>query len=68
MSKLIRIGNAMVVLIAPEPNGKCELCGTVDELRPYGPRGERICFDCGQKAPATTKRQMDRVLFGDDVA
>jgi hypothetical protein len=33
----------------------CELCGKVDELRPYGPKGERICFDCGQKDDAMVR-------------
>lgn len=27
---------------------KCYVCGSEkDELRPYGPRGEWICFSCG---------------------
>jgi len=58
-----RIDN--VVIIEPEPDGKCELCGKVDELRPYGANGERICYDCGMKDQATTERQLNRVLFGD---
>jgi hypothetical protein len=44
---------------------KCELCGKMAETRPYGPRGEEICWDCGQKDPAATNRQMKRVLFGE---
>ena len=58
-----RIGN--IVIIEEEPDGKCELCGKVDELRPYGPRGERICYDCGMKDPVTTERRFGQVLFGD---
>ena len=38
--------------IAAEPDARCELCGKIDELRPYGPKGERVCFDCGMKDPA----------------
>lgn len=63
MSK--RIGK--IAVIFPEPPGICELCGKRDELRPYGPKGERICFDCAEKDIATTKRQMDRVLFGEEM-
>jgi hypothetical protein len=63
MSK--RTGN--VAIIAPEPDGKCELCGKIAETRPYGPNGERICFKCGQKDEATTMRQCRRVLFGENV-
>lgn len=57
-----RVGD--VVIIESEPAGTCELCGAVEELRPYGPNGERICYDCGQKDPETTKRQCAKVLFG----
>jgi hypothetical protein len=28
---------------------KCELCGDIEELRPYGSMGENVCFDCGKK-------------------
>ena len=35
----------------------CELCGRIDELRPYGPNGEQICYECGQKDPETTARK-----------
>ena len=35
--------------IAQEPDDDCEMCGAVDELRPYGPNYERICFDCAMK-------------------
>jgi hypothetical protein len=49
----------------------CAFCGKVADpkkpyidLRPYGPRGEWICWACGQKDPQTTQRQMKRVEFG----
>lgn len=51
-------------VIAVEPDGKCELCGTVSELRPYGPNGERICYECGMKDEKTTKKQFSKVLNG----
>ena len=57
-----RIGK--VAYICEEPERPCELCGKTAETRPYGPRGERICFECGMKDQDTTKRQMDRRLFG----
>ncbi len=59
-----RIGN--VTIIFEEPPAICAFCGKLDELRPYGPRGERICHDCAMKDPQTTERQMKRVLFGED--
>ncbi len=63
MSK--RIGD--IAIICDQPDGKCELCGKTADVRPYGPRGENICFECGMKDKATTERQMGRVLFGEDI-
>jgi hypothetical protein len=37
----------------------------VAELRPYGPNGERICWDCGQKNPKGTEHMMEELLFGE---
>lgn len=60
MSK--RVGDMFV--IAVEPHGKCELCGKIEELRPYGSNGERICFECGMKNVEVTKKQFQKVLDG----
>lgn len=46
---------------------KCEICGKVDELRPYGPNGEAICFDCGMKDEETTARKFKELTSGDDL-
>jgi hypothetical protein len=54
--------------ICHEPEGKCEMCGEVDELRPYGPNYERICFDCGMKNEELTKARMDEYIFGEQPA
>ena len=53
-------------VIAPEPDQVCEMCGVIDECRPYGPNNEQICFDCGMKDEATTRRKMDAYIFGED--
>lgn len=56
-------------VIAQEPDQMCELCGTVDECRPYGPKGEQICFKCATATPemkAIVERQMAKYLFGED--
>lgn len=50
--------------IATEEADTCEMCGAVDELRPYGPNYERICFDCGMKNEELTKQRMDEYVFG----
>jgi hypothetical protein len=54
-----RIGPLLV--IAEEPPQQCDLCGRVDELRPYGPKGEAICFSCSEKTPAM--RRAKRAAF-----
>lgn len=59
----IRVGN--VVVITPEEHRCCELCGNIDECRPYGPKGEQVCFDCAMKNEAAAKRQMNKHLFGE---
>lgn len=57
MKKLIIIGGPFI----EEP---CEYCGKVDELRPYGKHGAKICFDCGQLPEniATTEAAFKAVL------
>lgn len=50
------------VWIIAEPDGRCELCGSIEETRPYGPNGEQICYACGQKDPETTKRKFCEML------
>jgi hypothetical protein len=52
-------------VIANEPPSKCELCGKDDEqTRPYGPKGERVCFACGMQDPAAVEQGVDRLIFG----
>lgn len=29
----------------------CTYCGTTHDLRPYGPRGTMVCFDCAMATP-----------------
>ena len=53
------------MLLEPEAPARCELCGKVEETRPYGPNGERVCFSCGMKDEGATERGMKRVLFGE---
>ncbi len=59
-----RVGKA-IVIYAERPQ-QCDYCGEIKELRPYGPKGECICFQCGMKDKETTDRMMDIVLFGEE--
>ena len=54
--------------IAPEPMQRCELCGVIEECRPYGPNDENICFDCAMKddeSRAIAERKMAAYIFGE---
>ena len=57
-----RIGN--VVIICEEKPEKCDMCEKIKELRPYGPNGERICYECYMKDEETMYKIMCKVLFG----
>jgi len=49
------------------PKGSCEFCGAENKgLRPYGANGENICFDCGMKNEAITKKRFSQVIFKED--
>ena len=48
--------------VEPEEDRPCELCGSVEECRPYGPNGEQICYTCGQKDPETTRKMVIRAV------
>lgn len=45
-------------------DGKCEFCKKEDELRPYGPNNENICFDCAMKDEPTTAKKFLEMLDG----
>ena len=51
--------------IAEEKPQRCEMCGVIEECRPYGPNNEEICFDCAMKDEETTKKKMDEYIFGE---
>lgn len=52
-------------VIEKEPAKRCELCGAIEETRPYGPNGEDVCFDCGMKDEAAAKRGFRRNVLGE---
>lgn len=51
--------------ICEEPDRRCELCGKIEECRPYGPNGEQVCFDCMKKDEAAAKRQFAKHVLGE---
>jgi hypothetical protein len=57
-----RHGNDFIV--AEEAPQQCDLCGAIEELRPYGPNGEAICFDCGMANREATDAAFRRATEG----
>jgi len=53
-----------VVFIEETPDAKCELCNKIDELRPYGPNGENICYSCGMLDEEATAKQFLKNTLG----
>ena len=44
----------------------CEMCGKIDECRPYGPNDENICFDCAITLDKEmVKKKMAAYIFGE---
>lgn len=50
--------------IAAEADRRCEMCGKLEECRPYGPNGENVCFACGMKDEAAAQRQFQKRVLG----
>lgn len=59
---MTRIENG-VLIIEEEPPGTCEVCGVEAELRPYGPNGARICYDCGPGSDDPARVEAAKVAF-----
>lgn len=59
-----RVGK--VAFIEPEPPDVCTGCGKKAELRPYGPGGKRVCFDCGMKDEPAAKRAFRSKVLGEE--
>lgn len=57
--------NVHVVMLEEELPQQCDLCGKIAELRPYGPNGEAVCFECAMKDEKAAKRQFEARLRGE---
>lgn len=56
-----------VIVLSNRRPQSCDLCGKAAELRPYGPKGEWVCFKCGMKDEPAAKRAFSRRLERGDV-
>lgn len=62
------VDSSTIIVLEGQPDGTCELCGKTAELRPYGPRGENVCFKCGMKDEEAAKRQFNRIVLGERIS
>lgn len=61
---MTQLVNGVLVIEVQEPE-KCELCGGIAECRPYGPKGEKVCFGCAMKdLPAARRAFLQRLNGG----
>ena len=51
-------------MIEAEPKGVCALCLAHEETRPYGPKGEEVCFTCGMKDEDAASRGFEKLVMG----
>jgi hypothetical protein len=59
-----KIAPDLVIIGEPQEDKPCAFCGKVDELRPYGPNDEWICFDCAMKDEATAAKKFRAIIEG----
>lgn len=54
-------------IIAQEPDQVCDMCGKIDECRPYGPNSEQVCFECATTKcdPEQVEKRMREHIFGE---
>jgi len=43
---------------------RCAMCRKKSDTRPFGPQGERVCYDCAMKNEAAARRQFFRLVHG----
>ena len=56
-------------IIAQEDEQVCEMCGKLEECRPYGPNDEQICYDCAMATPESqtiAEKKMAAYIFGEE--
>ncbi len=59
----LKVGD-VVYLGEEQSDGKCEVCGEMAELRPYGRDGANVCFPCGMKDEDEALRRFAAILNG----
>jgi RNA polymerase-binding transcription factor DksA len=58
-----KVGKLLVIEV--ERGAKCEDCGKIEELRPYGINGANVCFDCALKNEENAREMFVKRFRGD---
>jgi len=53
--------------LAAEGDMECKLCHNIEETRPYGPNGERVCMTCAMKDEKAAIRGFKKYVLGESV-
>lgn len=61
MTEFVEGGGCLSYAEKPQ---QCDFCGKIAELRPYGPNGEIVCFQCAMKDEKAATQQFYRLLEG----
>ncbi len=48
------------LVICSEGKHTCEFCKKVGDTRPYGPKGETVCFECAMKDEDAAEEQFKK--------
>ena len=62
-----KIADAPVAVTGALTPQQCDQCGEVAELRPFGPGGSLICFDCGRLDIKGTEARMRELMDSGDI-
>jgi hypothetical protein len=64
MGIAVLLGMDAGAVITDQKPQQCDDCGEIAELRPYGPGGSMVCYECGQKDPEGTSRRFAERVDG----
>jgi hypothetical protein len=51
-------------VIEVEKPQQCDKCGKIEELRPYGPSGSRVCHPCAMEDEPQARARFEHHVLG----
>ena len=59
-----KVGDGLIVIGGNELFGACAFCKKEEDLRPFGPNDELICYDCAMKDELTAIKKFLEIING----